>query len=258
MRGVAEIGPDAIEFELVEGDDAAPPLVFLHEGLGSVDLWRGFPGAVRDATGRTTLVYSRAGHGRSSVVAATQRTARYMHDEALVALPNLIVHFGLSRPLLVGHSDGASIAIIYAGAGLGPVAGLALLAPHVFVEDRSIEGIEAARATFLSGDLPRRMARYHDDADATFWGWNRVWLSAEFRDWNIEPSLPAIDCPILVVQGADDAYGTLAQVDAIERGATASPSVQRLVLAGCGHSPHLDRPAETTAAVVGFVESVQA
>jgi pimeloyl-ACP methyl ester carboxylesterase len=258
MRGMAEIGPDSIEYELAEGDRAAPPLLFLHEGLGSIDLWRSFPGEVREATGRTTLVYARAGHGRSSVVPAARRTVRYMHDEALIGLPEVIVHFGLSQPLLIGHSDGASIAIAYAGSGLGPVSGLVLLAPHVFVEDRSIEGIEAARATYVEGDLPRRMARYHDDADATFWGWNRVWLSPEFRDWNIEEYLPGIECPILVVQGDGDAYGTLAQVDAVECGASAAPSVRRLVLAGCGHSPHLERPTDVVAAVAEFVASLQA
>jgi pimeloyl-ACP methyl ester carboxylesterase len=250
MAGRAEIGGASIEYELDEG--ATPALVFLHEGLGSVELWRGFPAAVREATGRKTLVYSRAGHGHSSVV-RTPRLPRYMHDEALGVLPVVIDRFGLDRPVLVGHSDGASIAIIYAGAGLGPVAGLALLAPHVLVEDRSIEGIEAARIDYEETDLPRRMARYHDDADATFRGWNDVWLSPEFRDWNIESSLPAIDCPILVVQGEDDAYGTMAQVDAIERGATAALSVERVALPGCGHAPHLERPAETTAAVVAFV-----
>jgi pimeloyl-ACP methyl ester carboxylesterase len=252
MSRLADIGGASIEYELEEG--AAPPLVFLHEGLGSVELWRGFPAAVRAATGRKTLVYSRAGHGRSSVV-RTPREPRYMHDEALDVLPEVIDRFGLEAPVLIGHSDGASIAIIYAGAGLGPVAGLVLLAPHVFVEDRSIDGIEAARTAYADTDLPRRMARYHVDACATFRGWNDVWLSPEFRDWNIESSLAGIDCPILVVQGEDDAYGTMAQVDAIERGATAAPSFERLALPGCGHAPHVDHPAETTAAVVAFVSA---
>jgi pimeloyl-ACP methyl ester carboxylesterase len=250
MAELVEIGGYSIEYELVQGK--SPALVFLHEGLGSVELWRGFPAAVRKATGRKTLIYSRAGHGRSSVV-RTPRSPRYMHDEALDVVPEVLAHFGLDRPVLIGHSDGGSIAIIYAGAGLGPVAGLALLAPHVFVEDRSIEGIALAKVAYEDTDLPRRMARYHDDADATFWGWNDVWLSPEFREWNIESSLAAIDCPILVVQGEDDAYGTMAQVDAIERGATGAPSVERLALPGCGHAPHLERPDETAAAVVAFV-----
>jgi pimeloyl-ACP methyl ester carboxylesterase len=153
----------------------------------------------------------------------------------------------------VGHSDGASIGLIYAGARLGPVAGLVLLAPHVFVEDRSVEGIEAARSAYLETELPIRMAKYHDDADATFWGWNRIWLSPEFRDWNIEEYLPAIDEPVLVLQGEDDEYGTVAQVDAIEAG-VASERFERLVLGDCGHAPHLDRPQETVSAVVRFLE----
>lgn len=250
MRGVADIGGTTIEYELEHG--GGPPLVFLHEGLGSVDLWRGFPAAIGRATGRTALTYSRRGHGRSSVL-TEPRTPRYMHDEAIDVLPLVLDHFGLVRPVLVGHSDGASIAVIYAGTGLGPVAGLVLLAPHVFVEGHSIEGIEAARATFTGTDLPRRMARYHNAADATFWGWNRVWLSPDFRGWNIEEYLPGLGGPILVVQGEDDEYGTLAQVDAIERGATAA-AIERLILPKCGHAPHLDRPDETTEAVVTFIE----
>ena len=250
MRAVADVDGTSIEYELIAG--AAPPLVFLHEGLGSVELWRGFPAAVGEATGRATLTYSRRGHGRSSVLTGP-RPPRYMHAEAIDALPVVLDRFGIERPVLVGHSDGASIAIIYAGAGVGPVAGLVLIAPHVFVEDRSIDGIEAARVAYTDTDLPRRMARYHVDADATFWGWNRVWLSPEFRDWNIEEYLPALTGPVLVIQGEDDEYGTLAQVDAIERGATAA-KVERLILPGCGHSPHLDRPDEVTAAVTAFIK----
>src|SRR5688572_5374031 len=173
---------------------AGPPLVFLHEGLGSIALWRRFPEEVVTATGRSGLVYDRHGHGRSAVVSA-RRAPRYMHDEALEVLPELLDRLRIHDPVLVGHSDGASIAMIYAGARLGPVAGLVLLAPHVFVEDRSIEGIEAARRAYLTTDLPRRMAKYHVDADATFWGWNDVWLSPEFRAWNLEEFLPPIECP---------------------------------------------------------------
>jgi pimeloyl-ACP methyl ester carboxylesterase len=251
---VVSVGRGDIEYELwpatTGGDDA--PLVFLHEGLGSIALWRTFPGAVHEATGRTTVVFSRHGHGGSAVV-AEPRSPGYMHHEALEVLPELLHRLGLERPVLVGHSDGASIAIIYTGARLGAVTGLVLLAPHVFVEDRSVAGIEAARTAYQTSDLPARMARYHTDADATFWRWNRVWLSPEFRAWNITEYLPAIDCPVLVVQGEDDEYGTMAQVDAIEHG-VAGTDVERLALAGCRHAPHLDRPIETTEAVVRFIK----
>jgi pimeloyl-ACP methyl ester carboxylesterase len=250
-----EVAGGAIDYVILPGsrDDAGPPLVFLHEGLGSIELWRGFPRAVAEATGRRALVYSRHGHGRSATVAGRSRSPAYMHDEALTVLPELLDRLVIERPLLVGHSDGASIALIYTGAGRGPVSGLVLLAPHVFVEDRSVEGIEAARVSYLTTDLPARMARYHDDADVTFWGWNDVWLSPEFRSWNIEAHLPGVRCPVLLVQGEDDEYGTLAQLDAIER-QVARGRVERLVLPECRHAPHLDRPTETTAAVVAFVE----
>jgi pimeloyl-ACP methyl ester carboxylesterase len=247
---VVEVGRGPIDYEFSPGND--PPLVFLHEGLGSVDLWRTFPSAIHEATGRATLVFSRHGHGRSAVV-AEPRPPEYMHHEGLTVLPELLDRLEVERPVLIGHSDGASIAIVYTGAGRGPVAGLALLAPHVFVEDRSVEGIEKARTTYQTTDLPTRMARYHTDVDATFWGWNGVWLSPEFRDWDITEYLPGIGCPVLVVQGDDDEYGTLAQVDAIEA-RVASAVVERLVLAGCRHAPHLDRPVETTEAVVRFVK----
>jgi pimeloyl-ACP methyl ester carboxylesterase len=248
------IGRGDIDVEMLAAlDDAGgASLLFLHEGLGANALWRRFPYDVRDATGRTTILYSRHGHGRSTPVTEA-RPPGYMHDEALTVLPELLDQLALDRPLLVGHSDGASIAIIYAGSRLGPVAGLVLLAPHVFVEDRSVAGIQEARTSYLTTDLPSRMAKYHVDADATFWGWNRVWLSPEFRSWDITEYLAAIDCPVLVVQGEDDEYGTLAQVDAIEAG-LGGDSFERLVLAGCGHSPHLDRPLETTEAVVRFVK----
>jgi pimeloyl-ACP methyl ester carboxylesterase len=251
-----DVGGGPIDYQLVPASDAAAgraPLVFLHEGLGSIELWRDLPAEVHAATGRRALVYSRHGHGRSATRAAAP-TPRFMHDEALVVLPQLLDRLGVHRPVLIGHSDGASISLIHAGAGPRPVAGLVLLAPHVFVEDRSVEGIEAARRAYLTSDLSERMAKYHDDADAMFWGWNRIWLAPEFRDWNIEEYLPAIDRPVLVIQGEDDEYGTIAQIDAIERG-VGSGRCSRVVLPDCGHAPHIDRPKETIKAVVGFVET---
>jgi pimeloyl-ACP methyl ester carboxylesterase len=247
--GELEVRADEAEV----GAERLPALVFLHEGLGSIAQWRSFPGDVRrNVGGPATVVYSRHGYGSSAVVEQT-RTPDYMHDEADAVLPELLVELGIERPLLVGHSDGASIALLYAGAG-HPVAGLVLLAPHVFVEDRSIAGIEAARVAYTESDLAERLARYHHDAESTFRGWNDVWLSPEFRSWNIEDRLPSIDCPVLLVQGADDQYGTLAQLDAIERGVTGP--CRRVVLPGVGHSPHLEAPEPTRDAVVAFIRDL--
>ena len=181
------------------------------------------------------------------------RAVDYMHTEADVVLPALLERLGIERPVLIGHSDGASIALLYAGAG-NVVAGLVLLAPHVFVEDCSIAGIDAARVAYQEGDLAGRMVRYHRDSESTFRGWNDVWLSPAFRSWNIEDRLPRIDAPILLIQGADDQYGTLAQLDAIERGVVGP--CQRIVLPDVGHSPHLEAPAATRDAVVAFIRDL--
>ena len=242
------VGGTAIDVEHTPG--TPPALVFLHEGLGSIALWRSFPAEVRRACGKPELlIYSRAGYGHSEPVNAP-RHVTYMHDEADDVLPAVLASFGITTPILVGHSDGASIALLYAGRG-GQTCGLVLLAPHVFVEDRSIEGIEAARDSYREGDLAVRLARHHDDADSTFWGWNDLWLSPEFRSWNIEDRLPGVTCPVLLVQGEDDPYGTLAQLDAIERGV--SGECTRVVVPGVGHAPHLEAPAETLATVSKFI-----
>jgi pimeloyl-ACP methyl ester carboxylesterase len=236
------------------GAEDRPPLVFLHEGLGSVDLWRGFPDAVRDrAGGPATLVFSRHGYGRSDP-APLPRPVSYMHHEAAVVVPAVLDRFGLGAPVLVGHSDGASIAVLYAGAG-HPVAGLVLIAPHVFVEDVTVASIAAARDTYETAGLRDRLARHHDDADATFRGWNDIWLDPAFRSWTIESSLPAITCPVLVVQSEGDPYGTVAQVEAVESRVTGP--VQRLLVAGTGHAPHVDAPDAVTAAVAGFLQQVR-
>lgn len=232
------------------GAEAQPALVFLHEGLGSLSLWRDVPDRVRSACGGPrTVVYSRHGYGRSAPPAAPPGV-RYLHHEAHDVLPGLLAQLGVERPVLIGHSDGASIALLHAGAG-HPVAGLVLLAPHVFVEDRSVQGIRAAKRAYEEGDLKARLARHHDDVEVAFRGWNDVWLSPAFRSWDITDHLGAIACPVLLVQGAEDAYGTLAQLDAVEAGVRGH--VERLVLAGVGHAPQFEAPDAVLAAIAHFV-----
>jgi pimeloyl-ACP methyl ester carboxylesterase len=248
-RPTVEVAGATIEFVDLAG--AEPPLVFLHEGLGSIDLWRTFPDEIHAATGRRTVVYSRPGYGHSTPVPPPWPVT-YMHDHALVTLPALLARLAIERPVLVGHSDGASIALIHAGAG-HQVSALVVLAPHVFVEDESVAGIEAARDAYESTLRPR-LARYHDDVDATFWGWNGVWLSPEFRSWNIERDLPAIEVPVLAMQGTEDQYGTLAQLDAIASGTAGA--TDRVVLDGRGHVLHTGASGPVVDAVAGFVERV--
>jgi pimeloyl-ACP methyl ester carboxylesterase len=242
-----------LEYRWVGPDRDEPTLVFLHEGLGSVALWHDVPARLSAATSRRALVYSRAGHGRSDPVDGP-RPVDYMHHEALVVLPALLEDLDVERPILVGHSDGASIALIATGTGAVTARALVLLAPHVFVEERSIAGITAARRAYATSDLPARMAKYHRDVDATFRGWNDVWLSSDFRTWSIESYLPGVAVPLLVIQGEDDEYGTSAQLDAIEAGTAGS--VERMELAGCRHAPHLEAGDATLAAIARFVSSV--
>ena len=233
--------------------DRRPTLVLLHEGLGCVSAWRGWPAELARVTGLGVLVYSRFGYGQSDPV-EPPRPLTYMHDEGERTLPELLDAAGVERAILVGHSDGASIAIVHAGtaASRGRVAGLALMAPHVFCEDVSVASITAARDAYLHGDLRARLARHHGaNVDGAFWGWNRAWLDPGFRAWSIEGYLSRVVVPSLVVQGADDPYGTLAQVDAIARGS--GGPVTQLILDGCGHAPWRERAAETTAAIARFV-----
>ncbi|MGZ6124047.1 MAG: alpha/beta fold hydrolase [Myxococcales bacterium] len=229
------------------GRPTTPTLVFLHEGLGSLGLWRDFPRKVAGATGLGAFVYSRAGYGASDP-AAMPRPVRYMHDEAEL-LPDILAAAGIADPLLIGHSDGASISIIHAGSG-GRARALVLEAPHVFTEEMGLQSIARAREAYQHGDLRPRLAKYHHDVDAAFWGWNRPWLDPEFRKWNLEEFLPRIEAPILVVQGEDDEYGTRKQVDAIQRGAR---DVQVLMLPQCGHSPHRDQPEAALRGIAEFV-----
>ena len=230
----------------------APTIVFLHEGLGCLAMWRDFPDRMASAAGCGALVYSRLGYGASESVRGP-RPVRFMHDEALDVLPAVIEHFKLVEVILFGHSDGASIAVIYAGARLGPVRALVLEAPHVFVEPVCIESIARIAEAYETTRLRERLARYHGgNTDSMFRTWTDVWLTPEFRQWNIEEYLPAIESPVLVVQGEDDEYGTLRQIDAVAtqvRGPAKS-----LVLAHCGHSPHSDQPDEVLEAAGRFVQ----
>ena len=234
------------------GREAVAPIVMLHEGLGSVAMWKDFPHRVAHATGRDVVAYSRAGYGRSSP-ASLPHGVRYMHDEALVVLPALLDALRIPRPILLGHSDGASIALIHAGASGRPVAGLALMAPHVMVEDLSIASIEDAKVAWRTTDLRARLARYHDDVDAAFTGWNDIWLDPDFRAWSIEDETRRVRCPVLAIQGEDDEYGTMAQV---ERIAALAPDVDLVRLADCRHSPHRDQPKAVLDALVRFVDRV--
>ena len=226
-------------------DDA--PLVLLHEGLGSVGLWREFPAELQAATGRRVIAFSRYGHGRSAPP-PRPRTPAFFHEEALEVLPELLAALNVSDPVLVGHSDGASIGLIHAAHH--PVDALVLLAPHVFVEDICVTAIRGTRETFVAGELRERMARHHDDPDAAFWGWCDVWLDPAFVEWNLEEEAALVQAPTLLIQGARDPYGTLAQLHRIE--ARARGPVQRLVLDG-GHSPHLEHGPEVAEAVAAFL-----
>ena len=241
-----------LEVQRFRGQKKAAELVFLHEGLGSVSHWKDFPARVAQVTGCPATVYSRYGSGNSEVLREA-RGVRYMHEEALDALPELLSRLEIDRPILVGHSDGASIALIYAGTH-GRVSALVLLAPHVFVEDLSVASIAAAKAQFETTNLSERLARHHRDARRTFWGWNDIWLHPDFRSWNIEPYLPRITCPVLVIQGVEDQYGTMKQVQSIQR--QAAGPVEVLALENCRHSPQRDQKEATLKAISGFLERI--
>ena len=231
--------PIDIEYQWVgDATSARPVVVFLHEGLGSVAMWRDFPARFCSAHGLRGLVFSRYGYGRSTPKPAGEAwAADFMHRQARETLPALFRVLGIERPWLFGHSDGASIALLYASEF--PTAGVVAVAPHIFVEDISVESIEAARAAYATTDLRTRLARYHADPDSAFRGWNDAWLSPAFRDWNIEAEVAKITCPVLAVQGEDDEYGTLEQVRGIAR---RLPKTRLLELPKCGHSPHRDQP----------------
>ncbi len=248
--------PVRIEYQRLGTENAgAPLLVFLHEGLGSVAMWRDFPQRVCEALGWRGLVYSRAGFGRSTPRAADEVWhPDFMHRQAHEVLPTLLTALGIDAqaetPWLLGHSDGGSIALLYAARFPSRVAGTIVLAPHILVEDLSVSSIEKAREAYLNTDLRQRLARYHDDPDSAFWGWNGIWLHPPFRHWSIEGEIASITCPLLAVQGLDDEYGTLEQIRGIARRV---PQTRLLELPDCGHSPHRDQPDALIAAIVDFV-----
>ena len=242
-----------IEYRMIPGDAARPALVFLHEGLGSAGLWRDFPDKVAGRLGARALIYSRFGYGQSDALLA-RRTSRFMHEEALEFLPPLLDQLGIERPLLIGHSDGASIALIHAGASGRAVAGLALMAPHVFIEPICVESIARIRETYRATDLRARLARHHAHVDDAFLGWADTWLAPEFLAWSIEDVVARVKVPMLLIQGLDDEYGTLAQLDRIE--ARAQGPASRLVLSRCGHAPQRDQEAAVLKAIVAFAKGI--
>jgi pimeloyl-ACP methyl ester carboxylesterase len=254
VRVEAEGRAADVEVAWTDAGRATPVMVFLHEGLGSVSMWKDFPQRLCESLGMRGLVYSRPGYGGSTPRAKGERwPVDFMERHAREFLPALLRRLDVpSPPWLFGHSDGASIALLHAAAFPDATAGVVALAPHLFVEDVSVRSIEGAREAYLRGDLRARLARHHDEVDSAFFGWNDVWLDPAFRDWSIEGAMARIACPVLAVQGEDDEYGTMAQVDRL---AAAVPRARLVKLDGCGHSPHRDRPQAVIAAVRSFVGS---
>lgn len=241
----------ALEYEWLGTAEAGrPTLVFLHEGLGSIRQWRDFPQRLAQATGCRALVYSRYGYGQSDVLREDRAGVDFMHREALESLPALLEALALERPILVGHSDGASIALIHAGAGHA-VHALALMAPHVFVEPICVESIRKAAQAFDGTDLAQKLGKYHRDPAKTFHLWADAWLDPAFLDWNIEEYLPRIDRPLMAIQGEDDEYGTMEQLERLRRGLRGPCELVKLP--GCGHSPFRDQPEATLAALTRFI-----
>ncbi len=234
---------------------AAPLVVFLHEGLGSLSMWRDFPARLCAAAGCRGLVYSRPGYGRSTPRAAEEAwDVDFLHRQAHEVLPALLDALAIDverhPPWLFGHSDGASIALLYAARHVRELAGAIVLAPHILVEDLSVTSIESARDAYLATDLRERLAKHHDDPDSAFWGWNRIWLHPPFRQWSIEEELRSIRCPLLAVQGLDDEYGTLEQIRGIARRV---PQTRLVELPDCRHSPHRDQPGALIDACAAFL-----
>jgi len=239
----------SLNYEWV-GSGRPDTLVFLHEGLGSIRQWRDFPEKVSQATDCRGLVYDRYGYGQSDVLQESQRTVRFMHDEALRALPELFAALKIEKPILIGHSDGASIALIHAGGGFA-VKAVVAMAPHVFIEPLCLKSIDKAAENFEKGELAKGLGKYHRDARKTFYGWADVWLDPNFTSWDIrEDYLPKIECPALAIQGEDDEYGTMAQLEDMKRRVK---RCELLKLPDCGHSPFKDQPEKVLSAIQSFI-----
>ncbi len=244
-----------LEVRHIPGSHSLAPLVFLHEGLGSVAMWQtktnDWPLHVCQSSGRAGWVYSRRGYGQSDSIAdvrgVNRLPAHYMHTEAWEVLPKLLQHWGLQRPILVGHSDGGTIALLHAAKF--DVTACIVMAPHLMVEDKSVQAIQAAKVAYEQGDLRQRLSRFHADVDCAFWQWNDVWLSEAFSHFDMHQDCLAIQAPVLALQGEDDAYGTLRHINDLHTAGT----VQRVVLPNCGHSPHRDQAAVSLKLVTDFV-----
>jgi pimeloyl-ACP methyl ester carboxylesterase len=253
--GFLTVGDHRLEYRMIgPRPDAAPTLVLLHEGLGCVGLWGDFPDRLQEATGCGVFVWSRAGYGKSSPV-RLPRPLTYMHDEARDVLPELLDTIGFRHGILVGHSDGASIAAIYAGSHQDHrIGGLVLIAPHFFTEDSGIASIAEAKRAYETGDLREKLARWHADVDNAFRGWNGAWLEPDFRKWDITEELAYIRVPVLIVQGADDQYGTARQIEVAQ--AECYCPVEVSLLPRVKHSPQREAPEPTLKAVTEFVARV--
>ena len=248
-----------VEYQWVgEAREKGPVIVFLHEGLGSLSMWRTFPDQLARACGMQGLVYSRPGYGQSTPRREGEKwPPTFMHEQAIDVLPAFLSAVGLDpirRPLvLMGHSDGGSIALLFSALTDWPCRGIIVMAPHLFVEDVSIRSIRQAREVYLKTDMREKLGRYHADPDSAFWGWNDVWLSPAFASWNIEDEVCAITAPILAMQGVDDEYGTLEQIRRIH---SLSPRVELAEISDCRHSPHRDQPERVIALCQQFLTSL--
>ena len=254
MNLTRELFVDGQRLETLYGAPPAgrPTIVFLHEGLGSISTWRDFPAQLARRAGCGFFVYSRCGHGQSERLAGP-RPVDYMHHEAFGVLPQLLHAAAIGRPVLFGHSDGASIALLFAARFPHAAAGLILEAPHLFVEAPALVSIAAARDQFVRSDLGAKLARHHRDAAATFYGWNDIWLDPRFRSWNIESDCAGVLCPVLAIQGKDDEYGTLEQIERLRARVT---GMRVLVLERCGHAPHRDQPEAVLSTSADFIEQI--
>lgn len=253
--GFLTIGGSDLEYRMIgPAPDAAPTIVMLHEGLGSAGLWGDFPEKLQAATGAGVFVYSRAGYGASTPV-KLPRPLDYMHIEALDVLPKLLDATGFRRGILVGHSDGASIAAIYAGAHQDHrVQGVAMIAPHFIVEDISVASIAEIKKAYETSELKSKLARWHSDVDNAFYGWNSAWLDPKFRNWDISEYLAYIRVPVAILQGADDQYGTIRQIEIAQEECYCPVDVT--VIPGAGHSPHREAAGATLETIAEFARAV--